>query len=784
VSLATRAGWRAAVAARPTLFAVGSYVLVAVLMLAPALWPGRTVVPADIVNLFEPWYATVSSHDIRSPLTSDAGLQFYPWFDFLGASVRAGHLPEWNPHLLGGVPFTPNGYVTSYYPPYLLAALLDPLDAYTVFVVLHLAIAAIGVYAFSRVLGARPLAAWIGGLCAFGALHWVHWSLHLNHSTGMAWLPGVLAAGEWTIQRPGRRSVAVLGLVFALWWLGGGLQYTYFGSLALVAYLAFSVGRRLRLDRRAGGIAAGALGAGFGLGALLAAPVLLPTAAISDTIVRSGDPVGHLSLTHLPRIDLLLLVVPDARGNPVADVLYRGYPYGWALDTPFVGVVALMLACVGVATLRRRHLALALGAGAVLLLGFSGWPHELLHGLVPGYNRFRVSSRWLSVLPAFALPLAALGADALLGGRRRAKGALYVAAGMATAAILSYAGWVAADASSPKGFFSAVFAGALAPLAVVVAAALLVARRRELAVVLLVGAVLFEAGVHGATWYPYVRESEAYPRLPFADAVGARGGRMMRVAAEHTQLGPFPPDLPLQYRLSDAQGQDVLFPAVYDRYLRLIEDFGNYVSDTNTAPPLTDPRRLESPLVKALDVRTAVVEPAVAMPPGSQRVASDGIDAYAVSSPGPAVLVPRAEPATEDEMWRRIADPAWDPTASAAVVGLPEPVRGGRGSVTELVRSDDGDEWRVDAPRGGLLRVSGNYDDGWKATIDGRGAPVLLADGIFRSVVVPPGMHVVRFAYANRAEHRGRILGALGLVVVVALLLPVRRLRGRGEAPA
>jgi hypothetical protein len=784
VFVATRASLRAAIAARPTLFAAGSYLLVAVAMLAPALSPGRTAVPADIVNLFSPWHLAVAHHHVHSPLTSDAGLQFYPWFDFLGDSVRDGHLPEWNPYLLGGVPFTPNGYVTSYYPPYLLAAVMDPRDAYTLFVALHLVIAAIGVYAFSRVLGVRPLAAWIGGLGAFTALYWVHWSLHLNHSSGMAWLPAVLAASEWAIMRPGRRSAAVLALVFALWWLGGGVQYTYYGSLALLAYVAFSLARRLRIDARAAARSLAALGAGLGLGVLLAAPLLLPTARISDTVVREVEPVRALTATHLPLVDTLLLVVPDARGNPVADVVYRGYP-SWLLETPFVGVVALMLACVGVATVRRRHLALALGAGTVLLLGFTGWPHELLYDVVPGYDRFRNSSRWFAVLPAFALPLAALGADALLAGRRRARLALYAATAVAGAAILAYAGWVAADASSPKRFFAAVLAASLAPLAAVVAVALLAARRGALAVALLVGALLFETGVHSATWYPFVRESEAYPQLPFADAIEARGGRMIRVASGLTPLGPFPPDLPMTYGLTDAGGQDVLFPSVYDRYLRLIEDHGNYVSDTNTAPPLVDPRRLDSPLVRALDVRTAVVEQAVVMPAGFPRIASDGIDAYAVtSSLGPAVLVPDARPATDEEMWSRIADPTWDPAASAAVLGLARPVRGGRGTVTRLSSSDDRDAWRVVAPRGGLLRVSGNYDSGWKAAVDGRATPVLRADGIFRSVVVPAGTHEVRFAYTNSAERRGRIVGAAALVVVALLLLPARRRRRPAGAPA
>jgi hypothetical protein len=132
-------------------------------------------------------------------------------------------------------------------------------------------------------------------------------------------------------------------------------------------------------------------------------------------------------------------------------------------------------------------------------------------------------------------------------------------------------------------------------------------------------------------------------------------------------------------------------------------------------------------------------------------------------------------------MWAAIGRPDWDPARTAAVEGLPTPVRGGPGRVRALARHADGDAWSVDAPQGGLLRVSARYATGWSARLDGRSVPTLRADGIFRSVVVPPGRHTVRFSYANPVQTTGRRLAVLGALACALLVIagPLRRARRR-----
>src|SRR5205823_10413424 len=124
--------------------------------------------------------------------------------------------------------------------------------------------------------------------------------------------------------------------------------------------------------------------------------------------------------------------------------------------------------------------------------------------------------------------------------------------------------------------------------------------------------------------------------------------------------------------------------------------------------------------------------------------------------------------------------PAWKPRETAAVVGLKAPIRGAPGSVTRRSRSSDADTWTVDAPQGGFLRVSANYDEGWQAAVDGRAAPVRLADGIFRGVVVPPGRHTVRFHYSSSDARHGLWISGAAILVMGVLVGIGRRRKALG----
>jgi hypothetical protein len=81
----------------------------------------------------------------------------------------------------------------------------------------------------------------------------------------------------------------------------------------------------------------------------------------------------------------------------------------------------------------------------------------------------------------------------------------------------------------------------------------------------------------------------------------------------------------------------------------------------------------------------------------------------------------------------------------------------------------------VKTPADGLLVLTDTYAPGWQALVDGKSAPLYVANHAFRAVVVPDGSHRVTFAYRPNSFYVGVGLSLLGLIVVgVRLLVPQR----------
>ena len=756
------------------------YALVAVVVSWPVLLPGKTLLPADVLTSVSPYLEQLGGPRAANPLLSDAPFQFFPWIDFVSDELQEGRFPEWNPHVLGGVRVTPNGFVSAYYPGFWPMAFLEPLAFYDLFILLHLVVGALGVFWFARTLGVSEKVAWVAGLMVFVAAPWARLAVNVLHLVGMVWLPWALAATGLFMAAPSRRRAAGLAFIVGLWVLGGGPQFVYFGMLAIIAYALVHL-LAFRREQRYLVKGAGFVGA-LTVGVALAAPVVLPSIAISDEILRQREPVEAVTEARLPPEHMARLVLPDSRGN-VADGAYiEGYNGEFDVDSPFMGVTTLLLAMSAAFVPRRRETGWLLGGAAVaLILAFMPWPNAVLHAVLPGYDRFRVSARWVSVIPALLAPAAALGLAALVAGRRLSHTVLLRAA--AGAALLG-AFWFVfmRDPSFSIGYSLLQVAALAVPLAGLVGAVLVARRSGALALAIIAAAILAEAIWHSGRWLPNVDERDAYPDVAVAQIAEERGGRLLRIGLTYEVLPVFAPNLPMAYGVDDLQGTAVLFPTDQDRYLRLLEDYGDDALRNNTAPPILDPDGGPASLLDAADVRTILAVPGMSRPSGTRFVHPGPPRVYARESPGPALVVPRAEPVSSEGMWKAIADPGWDPRAVSYVPGLSQQIRGGPGSARLIERSTDGDRWDVNATRGGFLRVSGRYDEGWTATVDGRPVEVHRADGIFRGVVIPSGRHEVAFDFANPQERTGRIVSALALMGLVALIWPWRRFGGRRPA--
>ncbi len=230
-------------------------------------------------------------------------------------SWARGRLPVWNEDVSGGRPILPNPNAGALYPLRPALSLAPFPVAMRLFPVLHWVLAAWGMLALLRALGASAPAGWVGaGTYAFSGVL-VSEVFYLPLQAGAALQPWAL----WALAAPsaglGRRALRV-GAVYGLMLLAGDVFSIAVAGLAAVVWIATEV----PAGRRRG--AGAAYGGGLLLGALAAAPQLAATGLLVPETQRavSGISLGESLAYSLPPWRLVELVVP--------------YPFGetWALD--------------------------------------------------------------------------------------------------------------------------------------------------------------------------------------------------------------------------------------------------------------------------------------------------------------------------------------------------------------------------------------------------------------------------------------------------------------------
>src|SRR5512143_2206687 len=159
---------------------------------------------------------------------------FYPYRDFAAQAVREGRVALWNPYLFMGAPFMANSQVGFFYPFNLLTSWLDTTRAINWTIVLHVFIAASGVYVFARSTRSVRLsiAAALLAAISFGLGGYLGTQIeHVNQLQGLAWIGWLFLAYESAVshQQPaiGRLRWVPLALLIALQLLAGHTQTVF-----------------------------------------------------------------------------------------------------------------------------------------------------------------------------------------------------------------------------------------------------------------------------------------------------------------------------------------------------------------------------------------------------------------------------------------------------------------------------------------------------------------------------------------------------------------------------
>ncbi|HEX2267098.1 MAG TPA: hypothetical protein VHI97_02700, partial [Actinomycetota bacterium] len=184
---------------------------------------------------------------LRDLLTvGDVRTLWLPTYCFLGKTLINGHIPDWNPHVMAGVPFAADpqsGWM--YFPPMVLFAVFSCSIAIRLMIVLQPILAGVGLYWFLRGEGISRPASTVGGLSLALGLAASKVPLAIPFSASLAWTTLTLAACSRYVRATECPKRLLWLLLTALAW--GQLAAAHLsvgvlmGTVALGLYVAGSV---------------------------------------------------------------------------------------------------------------------------------------------------------------------------------------------------------------------------------------------------------------------------------------------------------------------------------------------------------------------------------------------------------------------------------------------------------------------------------------------------------------------------------------------------------------
>lgn len=348
---------------------------------------------------------------------SRAGTDIYQEFLFSRQfgfnELRHGNLPLWNPHLFSGFPFFAGFQSALLYPFNSIFLFLPVGTAINVSIVSHVFSTGLFMYLWASFRGLTPPAALFAGLLLmFCGAYFPHvYAGHLSNLCTMSWAPLILLAVDAFFEKRSFSWILLGMFAIVMQILAGHPQYVFYTGITVGLYAALLSFRGTRRGQFLLGVA-GMYAGGACLGAIQLAPGI---AAAAESLRGSGVSYAFVASFSFPPENLLTLLVPHFFGDMTA-IPYWGRFYLWEMQL-FISITGLAFCLPGAVAMEKhsRRIFLAM-LGLLLLLALGGYTPllQLLYDFVPGFNRFRGSSKFIFFVSLFLILLSASGFDAVL----------------------------------------------------------------------------------------------------------------------------------------------------------------------------------------------------------------------------------------------------------------------------------------------------------------------------------------------------------------------------------
>ncbi len=275
--------------------------------------------------------------------------QFWPWHQLVKTITLSGEWPLWNPYLGNGTPLLANLQSAVFYPPNLIYLILPVPHAFTLSVILHIALAGLLMYAYPRYIGVSRFGATVAALTYMFSGYLMGRLQFITMVNAYAWLPLLLLLAERLVTHRKIQDVIWLSFILAVQILAGHAQLWFYSLCLISGYILFrgwqtAQEQQIPIIKLWWQVGLRFSGAIF-LTILLAAAQLIPTAEFTTLSPRGSGAESYFALTYsFWPWRFITLLFPDFFGHP-AQGDYWGYANYWE-DHAYLGILPLMFAVI------------------------------------------------------------------------------------------------------------------------------------------------------------------------------------------------------------------------------------------------------------------------------------------------------------------------------------------------------------------------------------------------------------------------------------------------------
>lgn len=770
---------------------------------------GKIPFPGDLlVGSYSPWFDYYKI-PIQNPLISDVFSQFFLWKYLAIDILKNWQWPLWNPYSFTGTPLLATYHSATLYPLNLLL-LLPGYIGWGVFIFSSTLLAATNMYTLLGLWAQSKLARMTGAIIfAFGGLMttWLELGTAVH---AIAWLPLALFSIEkfWSTFK--LRYLLLLIISSLMIVLAGNAQISTYSFILLPLYALIN---SLSKDTHKFVMRFLPIMAALAITILLAASQLFPSFELLQKSIRLTETyTEEFNFGLLPIKDILKFFMADFFGNQVTRN-YWGF-LNYSETSSFVGSLTLPLLLFSFMYLKRTRINLFFLAllSVSLMLSFNNPLSQTFYkAQIPLFTSsfasrvLFITNFAIAVLAAFSINQIKASGNQLNNFFKTTIWSWAMIIGVVLGIIFvyqiiqeilrippqkEYLEFYLKDKDFALSNFLVSMRNSLPPIGIISiffvlfilikTSVLKPFNKHKVFVVclMLFIFIVLDLGRYFLKFNPFVPQSLIFPKTPALEYLKSQQG-VFRIGREHAEV--FPPNTWLAYNFQSLEGYDPLYLNQYAKFIHFLNGGDLRYGSSSRYAELS--QKYNSVFIDAANVKyfIGIGRDRNGFIPGEfinylfneagyKRVFQDK-SAVILENPGVLERVHFASsfivspvPQTENLI---MTDPNFNPKISVAITDdLKLKSLTGQGNAKIIKYSPNEVVVETQTNHEELLILADQFDEGWKAKIDGQDTNISRANLIFRAVKVPSGTHKVVFLYWPASFDIG-----LKISLVTALLI-------------